>query len=56
MIQVEQLLNWLIKNANKIANDTRNMEIYNATITPKLKVTKQKWNSLLDATNINITN
>jgi hypothetical protein len=43
MIQIERPVNWAIERIQKIANELRCMEIYNATKINKLEKAKTKW-------------
>ena len=43
MIQIERPVNWAIERIQKIANELRCMEIYNATKINKFEKTKTKW-------------
>ena len=43
MIQIERPVNWAIERIQKIADELRCMEIYNATRINKFDQTKTKW-------------
>jgi hypothetical protein len=43
MIQIERPVNWAREKIQKIANEIKCLELYNATMINKLENTKRKW-------------